>query len=220
MDKLSKVIFDMDGLIFDTEDLFMREQAKVVKEYGYELTREMYVKTLGLTGMALSEMLKSLFGEDYPEKEVTSRVRKRLSEIAESEGLPVKPGIRELLEFLREKEIECVIASSTHTKYIIGYLAAVGLEGYFSAITGGECAKRSKPAPDIFLKALGDTPKAEALVLEDSENGIKAAYAAGIAVICIPDMVMPSKDVISLAECTAGSAADVKEIIRGKYANT
>lgn len=210
----------MDGLIFDTENLFMREQAKVVKEYGYELTKEMYVKTLGLTGAALSEMLRGIFGEDYPEKEVTRRVRQRLSDIAVSEGMPVKPGIRELLGHLRECGTECVIASSTHTKYIISYLKAVGLDGYFSEITGGECVKRSKPAPDIFLKALGDTPKAEALVLEDSENGIKAAYAAGIPVICIPDMAVPKKDVMGLAECAVGSAADVKEIIRGKYANT
>lgn len=220
MVKLSKVIFDMDGLIFDTENLFMEEQQKIVEGYGYHLTREMYVKTLGLTGKALSDRLKELFGEGYPEKDVTIRVRKRLEEKAEAEGLPVKRGIRELLGYLKERGIECVIASSTHTKYIIKYLKTAELDGYFSGITGGECVERSKPAPDIFLKALGDTPKCESLVLEDSENGIKAAHAAGIPVICIPDMARPPENVISLAEYEAETAADVIDMIRGKYENT
>ena len=153
MVKLSKAIFDMDGLIFDTENLFMEEQRKIVEGYGYHLTREMYVKTLGLTGKALSDRLKELFGEGYPEKDVTIRVRKRLEEKAETEGLPVKRGIRELLGYLKERGIECVIASSTHTKYIIKYLKTAELDGYFSGITGGECVERSKPRAGYFLKS-------------------------------------------------------------------
>lgn len=214
MRKLSKVIFDMDGLIFDTERLFMREQQKIVKEYGYELTEEMYITMLGLTDEALSEVLIKHFEKGYPEREVTSRVRARLAEIAETEGLPVKPGIKELLEFLNGEGIECVVGSSTHTKYIRSYLKTAGLDGYFSSIIGGETVKRSKPAPDIFLKALGDTPKDEALVLEDSENGIRAAFAAGIPVICIPDMVKHSPEVLSMTVGEADDAYKVIDIIR------
>ena len=218
---IEKVIFDMDGLIFDTERLFMREQMRVVSEYGYTLTEEMYASTLGLTGAALTSQLKALFGEEYPEKEVTRRVRERLERTASEGGLPVKRGIRELLVFLADMDIACAVASSTHTNYVRRYLEAAELDGYFGAVIGGETVARSKPAPDIFIKALGETPRSGALILEDSENGVRAAAAAEIPVICIPDIAVPSEDVLRLAERTVRSADEVIEIVRekngGKY---
>ena len=220
MNRLEKVIFDMDGLIFDTENLFMNEQMKVVRGYGYSLTPEMYKKTLGLTGKALSDKLQALFGEGYPEREITRRVREKIDEIAHTDGLPVKTGIRKLLEYLKEKEIPCSVASSTHTPYVRRYLESAGLDGYFAEVIGGEQAEHSKPEPDIFIKAAGDTKKECALVLEDSENGIEAAAAAGIPVICIPDMLYPRDEIVQLAECVAASAAEVIEIVRDKYENT
>lgn len=220
MSRLEKVIFDMDGLIFDTERLFMEEQMKIVREYGYSLTRNMYVQTLGLTGRALSEKLRMMFGDGYPEKEVTRRVRARIDERARTDRLPLKPGIRELLDFLRGKEILCAVASSTHTPYVRRYLESAGLDGYFADIIGGEMTEHSKPAPDIFIKAAGAAKREYTLVLEDSENGIRAAAAAGIPVICIPDMLHPSAEVTALAEFTVSSAAEVIGIVRGKYENT
>ena len=220
MGRLEKVIFDMDGLIFDTERLFMDEQMKAVREYGFELTQSMYVQTLGLTGAALSDKLLSLFGAGYPEKEVTRRVRSRIDEIAVTDGLPVKRGIRELLLFLREKGIACAVASSTHTPYVRRYLSSARLDGFFTDVIGGEQAEKSKPAPDIFIKAAGETDKKCTLVLEDSENGIRAAAAAGIPVICIPDMLRPCKSVEALAEYTVSDALEVIEIVRDIYENT
>lgn len=214
MIRLEKAIFDMDGLIFDTENLFMNEQKKALEKRGYTLTREKYVQTLGLTGTALSKKLKSLFGEDYPEKEVTAEVRSELGVIAETEGLPVKRGIRELIGVFKENGIPCVIASSTHTKYIEKYLKTAGLDGCFSEITGGECVKNSKPAPDIFIKAAGKTNPENTVVFEDSMNGIKAAYAAGMPVICIPDMVEPDEETRKLTYAVASNAEEAADMIR------
>lgn len=208
-----RVIFDMDGLIFDTENLFMRELGAVMAESGYMLTRERYVKTLGLTGEILKNTMLGYYGSDYPHAEMSRRARERVDRAALAGELTVKPGIRGLLELLRERGIPCAVASSTHTVYVEKYLAAAGLREYFDEVIGGELAARSKPAPDIFLKALKGTEPKNALVLEDSENGIKAAHAAGIPVICIPDMVYPSPECEAMTAAVVNSAAEVPGLL-------
>lgn len=207
------VIFDMDGLIFDTEKLFMRELGEVMAESGYTLTRERYVKTLGLTGERLKSTMLGYYGSDYPHAEMSRKARERVDKAALAGELTVKPGIRELLELLNKKGIPCAVASSTHTVYVEKYLTAAGLRRYFDEVIGGELAERSKPAPDIFLKALNGTEPENALVLEDSENGIRAAHAAGIPVICIPDMVYPSPECEAMTAAVVSSAFEAAQLL-------
>lgn len=207
------VIFDMDGLIFDTENLFMRELGKVMMEYGYNLTRENYIQCLGLAADMVKERMKSFYGADYPCDEINSKTRIRMGEISKLDGLPVKRGIRELLKFLNDRGIICNVASSTSSEFVKEYLCAAGLDKYFHDIIGGEMVKNSKPSPDIFIKALGGEKPHNALVLEDSENGIRASYAAGIPVICIPDMVYPCNECKNLTAAVVNSAFDVIDII-------
>ncbi len=211
---IEKVIFDMDGLIFDSERLFMRELGAVMKEYGYTLTEENYKKMLGFTKDALYSMAKDMYGEDYPHYEISAKARERVDKIALANGMPIKDGIQELLNFLNKKNIPCVVASSTHREYVELYLKTSGIAEFFSEIIGGDMAERSKPEPDIFLVALGDTPPQKALVLEDSRNGIIAAHKANIPVICIPDMTCPDTETKSLLLAVADSAYDVIEYIR------
>lgn len=206
---MDRVIFDMDGIIFDSERLFMRELTEVLSEHGYEMTEDKYVQTLGLTGKALEKKVKSLFGEDYPHLEMSRITRNRVNDIAFCGGLPVKKGIKELLEYLKSKNISCAVASSTHSPYVEKYLETSGLRKYFDTVIGGEMAERSKPEPDIFLMALGNIKSENALVLEDSTNGILAAHRANIPVICIPDMVYPTDEVKMLTTAVLDNAADV-----------
>lgn len=208
-----RVIFDMDGLIFDTENMFMRELGRVMAEHGYTLTRERYVKTLGLTGERLRNTMLGYYGSEYPHAEMSRRARDRVDKAALAGELTIKPGIRELLELLRKKKIPCAVASSTHTVYVEKYLTAAGLRGYFDEVIGGEMAERSKPAPDIFLKALNGVAPENALVLEDSENGIRAAHAAGIPVICIPDMAYPSPECEAMTAAVVNSAAEALRLL-------
>ncbi len=210
---IEKVIFDMDGLIFDSERLFMRELGEVMSEYGYTLTEENYIKMLGFTKDALYAMAKELYGVEYPHYEISAKSRSRVDKIAKTDGLPVKEGIRELLIYLNEKNIPCVVASSTHREYVELYLKTSGLFDYFCEIIGGDMTEKSKPEPDIFLLALGDTPPDKALVLEDSRNGILAAHRANIPVICIPDMAYPDDETKSLTYAVAESASDIKKYI-------
>lgn len=211
---LKKVIFDMDGLIFDSERIFMNEETEVMKDYGYILTEEKYVKTLGLTGETLLNQMRSMYGADYPFTEISQKSRARVNNIALSGGLPIKYGIIPLLDFLTQKNIPCCVASSTHRKYVEQYLSAAGLRKYFTAVIGGDSVSHSKPEPDIFLAALGDTNPADALVLEDSTNGIIAAHRANIPVICIPDMLVPNEETGKLTLSVVSSALDVINIIK------
>ena len=104
-------LFDMDGLIFDTEQIFMEQLAVVMKERGYTLTKDIYCKTLGMTGKALKDLMCGIYGEDYPFQETGHESRERVSVIAETVGLRVKPQIRELLAWLQMEGKKCAVVS-------------------------------------------------------------------------------------------------------------
>ena len=213
--ELTGVIFDMDGLIYDSERLFFRHKLEIMKEYGYTETEESYSKTLGLTGETLKQTVLSLYGNDYPYFEISQKARKVMMNTIKKEGLPVKPGIVPLLKYLNTHQIPCAIASSTHIEYIREYLSATHLSSYFQAVIGGDMITNSKPAPDIFLEAarqLGCQPE-HCLVLEDSENGILAAHRAGIPVICIPDMKYPAPEYVSMTFDLLESAEKVPSML-------
>ena len=189
-------IFDMDGVIFDTERLFMETRAVVMKKYGYEHREEDYIRTLGTSGEELRSILLELYGPEYPMDQITKETREALSEAISKNGPPVKKGIRELLNYFGEKEVPCCIASSSPKEVIKEYLLHSGLTPFFEFIVSGDDVSRSKPDPEIFNYACEEamiTPN-RALVLEDSPNGIAAAWAARIPTICIPDLVTPSID--------------------------
>ena len=186
-------IFDMDGLIFDTERLFMEQLAVVMAQRGYRLSREVYCRSLGLTG----KLMLTEYGADYPFAELGRKAREHVDAIAATVGLELKPDIVTLLQWIRRQGLKAAVASSTRSDIVERYLEGAGIRDYFSGIVGGEMVEKSKPEPDIFLKAAqlcGLKPE-QAVVLEDSENGIRAAVAAGIPVICVPDLKMPEDEV-------------------------
>ena len=213
--KLKKAIFDMDGLIFDSERLFMEKLGSEMAKRNYTLTREIYVNLLGLNKKTVEINMKSVYGADYPFAELSEAARAEMR-IAAKKGLPVKKGIPELLEYLKESGTECVVASSSETRFVREYIEGAGLSGYFTELIGGETVRMSKPNPEIFLKALGGTPKENALIFEDSENGVRAAINAGIGVICIPDMKRPDeallKNTLACLNDAAEAAAVIKEL--------
>lgn len=199
--KKKAFLFDMDGLIFDTERLFMEQLAVVMKEYGYTLTREIYCETLGIGGQRLISIMQSYYGANYPFEEISRETVRRVNRTAEMEGLAIKPEIPEVLGFLKERGIPCAVASSTKSETVRNYLEKAGLFPYFREIIGGEMVERSKPEPDIFLltcERLGERPQ-DCVVLEDSENGVRAAVRAGCKVICVPDLKEPSPEVAEQA---------------------
>ena len=209
------VIFDMDGLIFDSEETFFRQLKTVMDQYGYALTRENYIATTGFAWGDAERIMKGFYGEDYPFEEISLKTRSIVGEIAAKGELEVKPGIPRLLEFLKEKGIPCCVASSSPTSSVTAYLKAAGLDGYFCNMLGGESVAHTKPHPEIFLTACqscGVHPE-EALVLEDSAAGALAAINGSIPVIIIPDMKKPEREIAEKALLIAPDAYAVVDFL-------
>lgn len=200
-------LFDMDGLIFDTERVFMEQLAVVMRERGFILSRDTYLDTLGLGGQQVKDYMIKHYGESYPEREISGETEKRVRIVAETVGITVKPGIPETLAWLKEQEIPCAVVSSSKTASIAFNLEQAGLRTYFCKLFGGELVSQSKPSPECYLLAcreLGIKPE-DCVVLEDSENGVRAGYGAGCSVICVPDLKWPSQEVLALADVVVGA---------------
>lgn len=189
-------LFDMDGLLFDSEQLFMEQLAAVMADHGYHLTRDIYVNTLGMGGEPLRNYMQGIYGKNYPFEECGQEAGRRVLQIAEHIGLRIKPQIVEALEMLRSHHKQCAVASSTNSGQVRKYLEITNLMQYFSVIIGGDLVSAAKPNPEIFLAAASwcHAQPEETVVLEDSENGIRAAHAAGMGTICVPDLVQPSTE--------------------------
>ena len=209
-------IFDMDGVIFDSERLYIDCCIEVAEKLGMDQIVETCHRCIGVT----TEVTRAILLETYRDIDLVDRFREQSVALVRSKIdsglLELKPGVRELLDFLRAKGCHIAIASSTRTDIVEKELADAGLIGYFSAVVGGDRAQRSKPNPDIFLKAaelLGEKPE-NCVVIEDSFNGIRAAKAAGMTAIMVPDQLVPDEEIRGIADFVLPSLLVVKEQIK------
>ena len=209
-------IFDMDGVIFDSERLYIDCCIEVAEKLGMDQIVETCHRCIGVT----TEVTRAILLETYRDIDLVDRFREQSVALVRSKIdsglLELKPGVRELLDFLREKRCHIAIASSSRTDIVEKELADAGLIRYFSAVVGGDRAQRSKPNPDIFLKAaelLGEKTE-NCVVIEDSFNGIRAAKAAGMTAIMVPDQLVPDEEIRGLADFVLPSLLVVKEQIK------
>lgn len=192
------VIFDMDGLLFDTEIVYYEASQMVADQMGFPYDKELYLKYLGVSDeevWANYHQIFASFGENNVQKFINDAYEETIRRFSLG-AVQLKPGVTELLDFLEEHRIPKVVASSNQRHIIELLLEKNQLTNYFETIVSAENVKRAKPDPEIFLLAheyLG-TKKQETLVLEDSKNGILAAASAEIPVIMIPDLLAPSED--------------------------
>ncbi len=199
--KTAAVIFDMDGIIFDTERLYIESWKAVAQEYDLNNVTDMAYRVIGVNDI----MSRKVFTDYYQGTRDYDQCRKRVSEVFHSRydgKIPVKPGVHEILAFLRERNIPVALASSTRIETVQRELKEAGLYQAFDHIIGGDMIKQSKPAPDIFLAAaekLQEAPE-NCYVLEDSHNGIRAAAAAGMHPIMVPDLLEVTEEMQELAE--------------------
>ncbi len=199
------VIFDMDGVIFDSERLCIDCWKTVARKYSLPHIEETILKCIGTTSAVTERIILEDFSPRFTLEDVRGfkDMASSIMREAISEGrLLVKPGVRQLLCYLRENDIPAAIASSTRSQTVICELSSADLLKYFSHVTGGEMAPRSKPAPDIFLKAaetLGEDIT-DCAVIEDSFNGIRAAKSSGALSIMVPDLLEPDEEIMQLAD--------------------
>ncbi|EPM6850943.1 HAD family hydrolase [Enterococcus hirae] len=192
------VIFDMDGLLFDTEIVYYEASQMVADQMGFPYDKELYLKYLGVSDeevWANYHQIFASFGKNNVQKFINDAYEETIRRFSLG-AVQLKPGVIELLDFLEEHRIPKVVASSNQRHIIELLLEKNQLANYFETIVSAENVKRAKPDPEIFLLAheyLG-TKKQETLVLEDSKNGILAAASAEIPVIMIPDLLAPSED--------------------------
>lgn len=192
------VIFDMDGLLFDTEIVYYEASQMVADQMGFPYDKELYLKYLGVSDEEVwvnYHQIFASFGKNNVQKFINDAYEETIRRFSLG-AVQLKPGVIELLDFLEEHRIPKVVASSNQRHIIELLLEKNQLTNYFETIVSAENVKRAKPDPEIFLLAheyLG-TKKQETLVLEDSKNGILAAASAEIPVIMIPDLLAPSED--------------------------
>lgn len=206
------VIFDMDGLMFDTERLWDEVWEEVGLTLGINAIKEFNKRSRGVNQAGAREIFLQLFGAGgVGYEELQARCSARLEEELERH-IPVKPGLYELLDTLKGRDIPMAVASSTHRKMVLRNLELAGITSYFAAVITGDMVKSGKPAPDIFLaaaKAIGREPE-RCLVLEDSSNGIRAAAAAGCLSVMVPDLDPPT---LGLARLYTVRADSLKQVI-------
>jgi HAD superfamily hydrolase (TIGR01509 family) len=193
----SAAIFDMDGLLLDSERLIRDAWLQVSLENGIEFSESVYLDVVGRNHADSTSILIDHIGDQPTFAKICREVDMLLSERTEAAGYPLKPGAFELLSLLRERGIPCAVASSTNRHEVQRRLQKTGLARFFGIIAGGDEVLKGKPAPDLFLLAaehLGSTP-GQCLVFEDSEHGAKGAIAAGMSALLVPDLKTPSASV-------------------------
>ena len=205
------VLFDVDGVILDTECLYSRFWMEACHFYGFPMTKAQSLQMRSLNKTAGQEKLRALFG---PAADYTTIRQKRIElmdAFVEKEGVAAKPGIYTLLDALDERGIPCAITSSSPQQRLESYLTPLNLYHRFKKVISGYDVPRGKPEPDIYLRGaaeLGLPPKT-CLALEDSPAGILSAYRAGCLPVLIPDQDTPGQDTLSLLYAKADTLTDV-----------
>ena len=211
------VIFDMDGLLLNTERLIADHWMLLAKRRGLDEEKvwAACLDSLGVTPERVRQVVMDHLGEDFPYDEYLAEVESDIQRDLDGGPMPVKKGAFELLEYLKRTGLPAVVASSNPKQLVCRLLGEAGLLPYFAEIFGGDAAARSKPAPDLFLKAAGSMGAApeNCLVLEDSYNGIRAAHAAGMMSVMVPDLLQPTEEIRSLYTARAEDLGEVAEML-------
>ncbi len=211
------VLFDMDGVIFDSERLYLDCCAEAAAELNMENIEEVCLRCIGVT----KEITRAILLEAYREETLVDRFTAQAVSLFREkyrEGrLEMKPGVVELLQELKKNGVKTAIASSTKTEIVEKEILDAGIRPYFDCVVGGDQAGRSKPNPDIFLKTAEELEEApeSCVVIEDSFNGIRAAKAAGMTAIMVPDLLAPDKEIRTLADHVVSNLYEAGKILSG-----
>jgi len=207
------VIFDMDGLMLDTERLALAAWREAAAALGVPYDADVAQRMIGRNQADAAAIVLAHYGARFPVQAVMDRSAIVYEAIVEREGIALKPGLTALLDWLAAEGIDAAVATSTRRARALAKLRRTGLLPRFAAIVGGDEVGRGKPAPDIFLAAAERIAQAPAacVVLEDSEPGLHGAHAAGIAPIMVPDLHPPSAALLALRPLVLASLHRVRD---------
>ena len=214
---ISAVVFDMDGILFDTERLCRDCWLALSKEYEIPNMEEVYALCIGVNVQSTRRIVYENYGKDFPFEEYDRRASEMYNRYIAEHGVPVKDGVKETLAALAEAGVKIAVASSTRREKVLRQLASAGIAQYFSAVIGGDTVKHSKPDPEIFLtacEALSVAPE-EAIGVEDSHSGIRAVHAAGMTPVMVPDLLPVTEEMRKLSSYVAADMNDACEWMLG-----
>ncbi len=216
MKKPKAIIFDMDGVLLDSESLTRDVFLNSCREHGFEIPLAVFLKMVGRNQIDSRLLVEDYAGKDFPWDSVCSQVSARTGILTNEEGWPKKPQVEVVLESLKQLGIRLCVATSTARKVADQRLVSASIRDYFEEISGGDEVQFGKPNPELFLlalKRLGITNE-ECLVIEDSEFGILAASEAGIRSILVPDLKQPSAQTAALTLGVFDDLLSVLEFVK------
>ena len=212
------VIFDMDGVIFDTEKVYLDIWTEVFEKYGYKMTKELYVTVMGTGRKNVIKTFLENFGDDLPIEKMYEEKDNQLFYIIENQGIPLKEGVKELFSMLKEKNYKIALATSAKRERVEKQIKDKWLKESFDAIVCGDDVEKGKPSPDIFLKAAKkiDVEPENCFVVEDSPAGIKAAFSGGMKGIHVEDLKVADEDILKYCQKSFKDLQEVKKYLSYK----
>ena len=208
-------VFDMDGLMFDTERLVYETWQTMMDELGFVYNLDIFKNTIGLRTDLAESYYNSLYGERFCYKPLKQKSREIFLKRVSEEGVPIKKGLSELLKFLKSNGLKIAVATSTSAQTAHKIIKMAGVYDYFDAFVCGDDVKNSKPHPEVFLTAaemLSLSPR-ECAAFEDSINGIKSAHSAEMTTVMIPDYLQPTQEIIPMIDCLCDDLLQAIEFI-------
>lgn len=208
---IKAVIFDMDGVLIDTEKWLQQYWRQAAAEAGFDMTKEHTLSIRSLAGKYAAPYLQGIFGEKFSYWDIRERRKELMKEHIAQHGIEKKPGVDEVLDYLRSHGIRTAVATATDPVRAKEYLTKIGIYDKFDEVVCATMVENGKPKPDVYLyacKQIGERPE-DCIAVEDSPNGVRSAVDAGIRTVMVPDLARPDEETAKIITAEANTLFDL-----------